>query len=200
MPEKVLMLFVGLTLCVLPVCAHAADFSADVVQKTKEFTAQGKIFTSGDKTRMEVPEATTIIRSDKNIMWVLMPGQNMYMEQPIGTNNIAVAREKMPGEIERVAMGQETINGQMTTKYRIVYLDDGTKTTIYQWFAKDLAIAVKTMTEDGSWATEYTNIKIGKQPDSLFEIPSGYTKFSADLIAPENALEIMGQSDQETGE
>jgi hypothetical protein len=194
------ILLSGLMFCIIPLCVCAQDFSADVVQKTKEFSAQGKIFTSGDKTRMEVPQATTIIRRDKNIMWVLMPAQNMYMEQPIRTNNIVVAREKMPGEIERVSMGQESIDGQMTTKYRITYSEGGTKTTIYQWFSSGLPIPVKTMTEDGSWTMEYKNIKTGKQPDSLFEIPAGFKKFSYEVNAPQNALEMTGQENQGVSE
>ena len=37
---------------------------------------------------------------------------------------------------------------------------------------------VKTIAENGSWQVEYKNINIGTQPDSLFEVPSDYSKFS----------------------
>ncbi len=49
-----------------------------------------------------------------------------------------------------------------------------------QWFSEKLGFAVKTQTKDSKGkinsTIEYQNIKQGVQPDSLFEIPSGYQK------------------------
>lgn len=38
---------------------------------------------------------------------------------------------------------------------------------------------VKTAAVDGSWTQEYRNIKMGPQPNSLFEVPSGCKKLQA---------------------
>jgi hypothetical protein len=139
---------------------------------------KGKVFVTKQKMRMESPQGITITRMDKNIVWILMPQQQMYMEQPLTSSNIAATTEKMPGEIERQFMALEIIEGRMAKKYKIVYEYNGNRTAILQWIIQDLGIPAKTAAEDGSWTMEYKNIKMGKQSDVLFEVPAGYKKFS----------------------
>jgi len=158
--------------------AFAAEFSADMVNTSKAATISQKFFVNGNKSRMESPESIVIIRMDKNVMWMLMSQQKMYMEQPLDPSKIPATSEKYPGEMERTLVGKEAIDGRTTEKYRITYTVNGMKVTVYQWLAPDLGMPVKTAAEDGSWTMEYKNIETGSQPDSLFEIPSGYSKFT----------------------
>ena len=160
----------------------AQDFSADMVSTTKDGVFIGEIFVTKDKTRMEMPQAITITRMDKNIVWILMPEQKMYMEQPLKPENVPATSDKMPGEIERKLMGAETINGKTTNKYRIVYTVGNKKETIFQWITTASGFPIKSAAGDGSWAAEYKNLKTGKQLDSLFEIPAGYQKFEMPSI------------------
>jgi hypothetical protein len=44
--------------------------------------------------------------------------------------------------------------------------------------ATDIKFPVKMAAVDGSWTMEYKNINMGTQPDSLFELPSGYKKMT----------------------
>lgn len=158
--------------------ALAQEFSADVVTTTKEGTFNGKIFVTKDKVRTELPEAITITRMDKKVAWMLMPSEKTYMEQPLDPNDVVAVSEKFPGEIERTLLGQELIDGRTTNKYRIVYETEGIRETIFQWIEGSSNIPVKVEPADGSWTVEYKNLKIGAQPESLFEIPTGYTKIS----------------------
>ena len=157
--------------------ATAQDFSADMVSTTKGEIFTGKIYVAKEKTRMEMPQAITITRVDKNVVWILMPEQR-YMEQPLKPENIAVSTDKMPGEVERKRLGKEVVDGKKTEKYRIVYTVGNKREAIFQWVDTDSGFPIKTASEDGSWTTEYKNLKIGKQPDALFEIPAGYQKMS----------------------
>ncbi|MBU2227203.1 MAG: hypothetical protein KJ936_05970 [Proteobacteria bacterium] len=50
--------------------AIARDFSADMVSTTKGGVVTGKIFVAEEKTRMETPQAITITRIDKNVVWI----------------------------------------------------------------------------------------------------------------------------------
>lgn len=158
--------------------ATAQDFSADMVSMTKGGVFTGKIYNAKEKTRMEMPQVITITRVDKNVTWILMPEQKMYMEQPLKPENIAALTDKMPGEVERKRLGIETVDGKKTEKYRIVYTVENKREAIFQWVDTDLGFPIKTAAEDGSWTTEFKNLKIGKQPDTLFEIPAGYQKMS----------------------
>jgi hypothetical protein len=172
--------------------ALAADFSSDVAQTSKAGTVNQKFFVSGEKLRMETASSVAIIRPDKNVMWMLMPHQKMYMEMPIDPSKVPATSEKYQGEIERTLIGKEDVDGRITDKYRIVSTNAGAKTIIFQWFSPDIGIPVKTAAEDGSWTMEYKNIKMGGQPDSLFEIPAGYNKMSMEMPSMDDIPVDMG--------
>ena len=126
--------------------ALALDFSADMVNRSKEGSFTGKIFAAKDKIRMEMAGAVTITRMDKNVAWVIMPEQKMYMEQPFDPEKIAGATEKMPGEIERALVGHDTIDGRAADKYRIGYTSNEARATELQRDEKNIIISINKKT------------------------------------------------------
>ena len=176
--------------------AIAGDFSADMVSTTKAGVVTGKIFIAKEKTRMETAQTTIITRIDKNIVWILMSAQRMYMEQPLKPENVVASTEKMPGEIERKLIGKETVDGKTTNKYRIVYVVADKEETIFQWIAAS-GLPIKSAAVDGRWKVEYKNLKTGKQPDTLFEIPAGYQKFSLGVpVMPQTKVEKQVEKEE----
>ena len=175
---KLISLVISVFILFLATIVLAEDFSADMINTTKGGIFKGKIFISKDKTRMETLEGITITRMDKKVVWILMPKDKMYMEQPFDPSKAVASSEKVSGEIERKLIGQEIIDGKMTNKYQIVYNQNGKRETIFQWLAVGLKIPVKTAAGDNRWIMEYKNIKTGKQSDALFEVPADYQKFS----------------------
>jgi hypothetical protein len=177
--KKVLFLF--LTVCLFAGTALATEFSADTVMTHREgMKMTGKMYFKADKFRMDMksPQAmTTITRVDKNLMWNIMHDQKMYMEMPMDLKNKPMVEEKFDGEIERTEVGSETIDGHPTKKYLITVKTDNTTQKVYQWWATDIQFPVKTAAFDGSWTQEFKNVSLEKQPDSIFEVPSGYRKF-----------------------
>lgn len=175
-------LIVLLILNIFAISVFAQEFSADMVTKSKGITTKSKLFVTKEKTRVEMPDqksgkVTVIItRVDKKVSWILMPG-NLYMEQAYKTENTAVTKDKMSGEVERKHMGKEKINGVDTDKYKITIVQKDVKSILFAWFDKD-GFPVKTADEKETWSSEYLNMKKGKQSASLFEIPNGYTKFT----------------------
>ena len=166
-------------------CAPAGvtkDFSADTMASFGGRTIRGKIYMSGDKWRMESSQggkkAVTIVRADKNVMWMLMPGQKMYMEFKPEADQLMGRTEKLPGEIERKKVGSEKVSGIPCDKYKVTYKPHpkAKQMSAYMWLSRD-KIPVKSAAIDGSWHSKYDNIKRGKQPASLFELPAGYKKF-----------------------
>lgn len=157
--------------------ASALDFSADMVSTARGGGSfSGKMFVSGDKTRMEAAGAITITRIDKGVTWLIVPEQNMFIEQPLDVSRVAGATDKVPGEIERTPVGKDVIDGRAAEKYRVVYTEKGQRVTIFQWIDDATGVPIKTISEDGSWSVEYRNLNVGKQPDAIFEIPSQYAK------------------------
>ncbi|MFH0839024.1 MAG: DUF4412 domain-containing protein [Candidatus Omnitrophota bacterium] len=169
--------------------AGAQEFSADMVTTSKDGDYSGKIFVSKDKIRMEIPGSTVISRLDKNVAWILMQQEKMYMEQPLNAQQITQASEKIPGEIKRLLIGQEMVDRKMTDKYKVTYTYNGNLETMFQWIAKGISLPVKTASGDGRWVMEYKNVKEGPQQAALFEIPPGYNKFSFQMPATKDMMQ-----------
>lgn len=151
------------------------EFSADMVSRSGNQTMSGKIYAAQDKMRTEMPEAIIITRLDQNVSWVIMPQEQMYMEQPIDRNTLPKTSKEVAGELERVSLGKEDVDGQPAEKFKVTYTQAGARVVMYQWLL-DSGFPVKMEDEDGSWGVEYKNVSLGPQPDSLFEPPAGFQK------------------------
>ena len=168
-----------------PAIATAAEFSADLIMTGGGDEETGKVFIKGKLHRMELMEdgklaAINISRPDKGVNWNLMPDENMYMEmslQEIGYEDI----ESLESKSKMTVLGNETVNGYKCEKRRYES-DDQTEGPVIVWFSSKLGYPVKIHTlaygGEGDMILEYKNIKAGKVPDSMFEIPKGYQKFA----------------------
>lgn len=175
---------IAISLCILFVfiagTALALDFSADTVTTTGQHKVSGKIYYTDDKFRTDIKspqDMTMIARQDKKVVWNIMHDQKMYMEMPIREENKPRVNKEFEGEIERKLIGKETIDGHPIEKYLITYKVRDNTNQVYQWIATDINFPIKTEDVDGKFTQEYKNIKMGKQDDSLFEVPAGYKKF-----------------------
>ncbi|HTY13160.1 MAG TPA: DUF4412 domain-containing protein [Candidatus Omnitrophota bacterium] len=159
----------------------AAEFSADMVSTSKGQTMNSKVYFGTDKWRSDMEKngskMMSIVRMDKNVVWMVMPANKSYMEMALTTDQKVGMTQKAPGEIKRTKLGTETINGVVCDKYEVIYTGKSGTTKMFQWLSKDM-IPVKSQAEDGSWAMEMKNIKMGKQPVSLFSVPAGFSKMS----------------------
>jgi len=157
--------------------SFAVEFSADMTTRAEGETMKGKFYISGTNTRVETGESIVIYRQDKGVMWVLEPSEKVYFEMPIDMSDAPRTSGRMEGEIERKLLGEETVNGYRTNKYRVTVKEGGSVESVYQWVAPDLDFPIKAEAVDGSWSTEYSNIR-KSAPASLFEVPPGYEKMS----------------------
>src|SRR3990167_1937853 len=101
--------------------AGAQEFSADMVSRTGKEIVNAKIYVAKDKVRMEMPESVMIIRRDKNLTWMLMPVDKMYMEQLVNMSSAPKVAKEFEGETERVAMGAEPVDGASADKFKVTY-------------------------------------------------------------------------------
>jgi hypothetical protein len=167
--------------------APAADFSAEVLNTYQGQTTRAKIFVQADKIRMETPgtEEYTILRSDKSVIWIVIPEEKTYIE--VRSPRERGPERKMKGEVSREFLSSETVSGLATKKYEVRYLDKDTLHKAHQWIATDLNYPIKISALDGSWSTEYRNIQVGPQASSLFEIPEGFDRVSKSDPSPSDS-------------
>ncbi len=171
----------------------AYDLSADSLLTENGETQKGTIAIKGDKYRIQRNGESEyiILRHDKNVMWVVVPGEKVYVELPLDPKKTPKIQEKNPGETSRKLIGSEVVDGHPANKFRIT-VKEGPKTeTFYQWTATDLDFPIKTAAEDGEWSVEFTNIKTGVS-DSIFDIPKGYQKAKI-VIKPQQKETENGQ-------
>lgn len=165
------------------------EYSADETMETAEFSTGGPVYVAAGKERretvMEGMRQITIMRHDKKLLWTLMPQEQMYMEVKLDTKGASAA----PGDlsdftIEQTTVGEEEVNGIMTTKSKIMMTGKkGEKMGGFWWVSRDGVMVKMDVigTDSGSkmrMKKELRNLKVGRQDPDLFEIPQGYQKMS----------------------
>lgn len=190
MSKRRMGLFLSVVVALTLSCsAFAAEFQADMKMEGGEETVTGKVFVSGSIMRqeMEVPGAgksISIVDGAKNIMYVIMPQEKMYMEFPneqivLGDEDI---EDWLSDDADLKKIGTETIEGYKCDKYEVTYKDPERQAmgSSVIWIARKLNFPIRGITEgeDGKVTVTYTNIKEGPQDKALFEIPKDYQKFS----------------------
>lgn len=178
-----------------------AEYSAEEVVETAEGLTKTKVYSTPTMERREMSaggqQIIAITRHDKKVVWNLMPEEKMYVEMPIGesASNKEAKTDLAAYKIEQTPMGQETINGIVMNKGKMIMTGkDGSKMGGFMWTTKEGIIAKldALSVEQGKkdrFKLEAQNLKIGKQLASLFEIPKGFEKMDMGAMG---AMEGMG--------
>lgn len=167
----------------------AAEFSADLINKVKGRTFYSKIYMKANKIRLETQgqHNYSIMRMDQNVVWLVFPKDKVYMEMV--PYEPQVPGRKLKGEISRKFIGSEIINEYETQKYEVTIVEEGKTTKVLQWIATQINYPIKVSAIDGSWSSEYKNLKIEPQPDKVFELPPGFEKMEMPFFTPGPAPE-----------
>ena len=164
------------------------EYSADSVLETAEASMKGRVYYTPTRERREMvmgsggEKMLMITRQDKKVAWTLMPSEKMYMETSIAQTGDKTDISQY--KIEQTVVGPETINGISTTKSKIIMTGPkGEKMGGFMWTTKEnILVKMDAISVDKQqkhrYKTELTNLKIGKQDPSLFEVPAGYQKMS----------------------
>jgi outer membrane lipoprotein-sorting protein len=163
--------------------AQAAEFSAKVVSKGADNEKQGKIYVKGDKVRREFSTSggtsTVILRLDKKVIWMLMPGQKVYLDMPFDKEEFAKAMNLHEDQVSKKPLGTEKLHGYDTEKYESSIKTEAGELRSTIWFSKQLGVPLRIESADKSFRQDYQEIKEGGVDDALFEIPAGYQKMPA---------------------
>jgi hypothetical protein len=160
-------------------------FSADQTHTVGKKTTNAKVYATEKAIRTEGEDAKgkksiSILRFDRKIMWILMPGQQMYLEMPaVGAGISELARDMEGADVQRQPLGTEQVGSYLCDKYRVQVNYQSRTYTSIEWAAKELdGFVVKKQGEKAEWSTEFRNVHLASQDPSLFEIPTGYQKFN----------------------
>ena len=168
--------------------ASAAEFSADMVIAMSGQKSSGKIFYKNTKAnRQEIMGMISIYQHP--VSYMLFPDTKRYVINDIEEqkkNNPMVDVDDFEqwfkkNDMKRV--GEETLQGYMCTVYEgdLKINENEPPMDMKLWYSSKLGYPVKSETTlpaplSGKMTSTLENIDMSKQPDSLFEIPSGYTQ------------------------
>lgn len=178
-------------------------FTADALLETSEQKMKTRIHYKPGKVRDDVvmgdQKVGYIQRFDLGRTWMLMPAQNMYMElsanqAPQQGSAAGVQQFRL---VSREVLGREQINGEETTKYKVVYDTSDGRYGGFTWFTDD-NIAVKSLMakqgggKDDRVRFEMTSLRRTDQADDLFELPKGAAKFDMSAMGMMGGMQSGG--------
>jgi Domain of unknown function (DUF4412) len=161
------------------------DYQAERVMETSAGTFTGRVFFSADKERTETEaggmQSVTIVRRDRNLVWTLMPVQRMVSEADLKSARDP-ARAPTGEDVRISVVGNETVEGVATTKYKLIAKDG--EAGGFMWFTREgIAMKMDLLQKEEGKPSRMTltlrNLKIGPQDAQLFEVPEGYSKMPA---------------------
>ncbi|MFW6324473.1 MAG: DUF4412 domain-containing protein [Desulfovibrionales bacterium] len=177
--KGVVLALLGAALVMLAAQVQASEFSADMIQKVDGQSSTGKIYLKEGlmwyETKTPDGRVATIHRPDKNVMWVLMADEGMYMEMPYQPDP-NLPQWTQTEQSRATLVGRETISGMETKKYEMK--QNGR--TITYWVNEEISFPVQVRSED--LFLQLANIEKGNVPDSLFEPPSGFEKMGMPMM------------------
>jgi len=175
-----------------PLDGVQVSFVADATLETAEGTLTETIYyvpgMVRDNVLMSGQQMVFIQRYDLGKMWMLIDAQKVYIETDMTDPSDQSEQYQL---VEREAIGQETVNGMDTTKYKVIYESAKGKYGGFAWFTDDM-IAVKAFMiseADGEKQRikfEITELTRGPQDQSLFELPAGYGKLDMGGLSSKN--------------
>ncbi len=169
-----------LLILIIPTLAWGVEFSATMLVKDGPNTFPGKIYVCDGKMRQEFVDeqgrTVTIVRPDKQVIWVIIPPHQSYLEMPLKTRLPGQFIQIPPQALNKRLVGHDQVAGYEADKYQVTVPSDRRCEIQNFWVAKKLGVPVKMECRERHFSLEYKDIKEGKVPESLFELPVGYRK------------------------
>jgi len=161
------------------------EFSGSLVKIVKGKRYQAQVFAKGDRLRLEYKyairtergyAAIEIIRLDKSESWYLLAQQKELLVTGLDPEDLLPVRPALPGEKERVLIGDATTAGRTTTLFEVLTDHHGRVERFYEWVDLETGVVLKLISRDREWSFEYERFRLSPQPAYYFEEPLGYQK------------------------
>jgi len=161
------------------------DFSGTLVRQVNGQRHQAQVFSKGSRLRLEYKYAVRtdygyaaieIIRLDVGEVWYVLAQQKELLVMPLDSDDVLPVQSELPGERERVLVGDATAAGRPTRLYEVQSERDGRVERFYEWVDVETGIVLKLVSRDRDWSFEYQRIRLSPQPSFYFDEPPGYRK------------------------
>lgn len=161
------------------------DYSAVQVIDTNPGPFENRIYVSADRERQDASlgggVVTTIIRRDKGVAWLLIPGKKTYEEIPLDATASASVQARFSG-LQKKVISRQRVDGWLATQFACY---DSRGRYVADLWMTDEGVALKSEFFEDRLAGQpkavvsLRQVRIEPQDPSLFELPAGYVKANA---------------------
>ncbi|HEX9154754.1 MAG TPA: hypothetical protein VF819_04270 [Nitrospira sp.] len=161
------------------------EFSGTIIKQVNGKKYHAQVFAKGDRLRLEYKyairtehgyTAIEIIRLDQSETWYLLAQQKELLVVPLDSDDVLPMGAALPGERDRMLVGDATAAGRMAQLYEVQTDRHGRAERFYEWVDKEVGIVLKLVSRDRDWSFEYERIRLSPQPAYYFDEPPGYKK------------------------
>ncbi len=170
----------------------SVEYRGELLMEAGRLALSGPIHYAPEKERRSlklhgsrIPAKVIIIRRDKRIVWVLDPSSRSYYRAPLPKSRGTSNRLLSGAVIEKTKVGIESLDGIPTTRYKVKFAENESGRLVGDiWVtAENIVVRVDGKILKNKRSTPFhlrlTDLKIGKQPDELFEPPKGFKLVAA---------------------
>ena len=129
--------------------------------------------------QMGMDRMVTIARPDKKVTYLIYPGMQSYVENPI--TEAQAAPDSGDYKVETTELGKDTVDGHPCVKNKVIVTDkQGAKHESTVWNATDLKnfpVKIETSENGHSAIMLFKDISLAKPDAAVFEAPSDFTKY-----------------------
>jgi len=160
------------------------EYSADVVITSGGQTINSRINRTPSALRTETQQRgmtmTAIIRLDRNLGWLLIPGTRNAAEVDLAGFPMLPGLLRNPNA-NATREGTETIDGMTVTRWRVTGGEAGARFDGRIWAtAEGVVLKVEGESEMNQQRQAFTliasNVRVARQAPGLFEVPDGYQR------------------------
>lgn len=163
----------------------AVEFSGTLVKQVEGHRHQAQVFAKPDRLRLEYKyalktdygyAAIEIVRLDKAEIWYLLAQRKELLVVPVDAGDVVPLMPALPGEQERVLVGEATAAGRPAQLFEVRTDHHGRVERFFEWVDVEMGVVLKLVSRDRNWSMEYERIRFSAQPDYYFDEPPGYKK------------------------
>jgi hypothetical protein len=130
---------------------------------------------------MGMDQMVSISRPDKNVMYIIYPGMQSYLENPMPAKKDAAAATA-EFKMETTELGKESADGHACVKNKVVVTDaKGAKHESTVWNATDLKkfpVKIETTEQGHKAVMHFKDVSFSKPAASAFDAPGDFKKYS----------------------
>jgi hypothetical protein len=149
--------------------------------------------TADQLKQMGMAQVISIIRPDKNLAYVVYPGQKALMSVPLPKETADAATNA--GKLTKTSLGNETVDGHPCTKNKVVLTDDaGKPVEATTWNAsdlKDFPVQIQTSEKESTSLMRFSQVQFTKPDAQQFEPPAGYTVYKSQQEMMQGLMQKM---------